>query len=157
MLVSQVADGHSQVAEYRVGAQAATLERTLFSLPASIGDGSAEMALSLTRDGQHVAWVQSSYAAAPEVHAGALGSTPPPAVTRINAALKPAWGKAVSVEWDNQGFHVQGWLLYPVDYDAHKSYPMIVSVHGGRRARCCRAGRAWATAARRSLRWAISC
>ena len=131
MLVSQVADGHSQVAEYRVGAQAATLARTLFSLPASIGDGSAEMALSLTRDGRRVAWVQSSYAAAPEVHAGALGATAPPAVTRINAALKPAWGKAVSVEWDNQGFHVQGWLLYPVDYDAHKSYPMIVSVHGG--------------------------
>jgi dipeptidyl aminopeptidase/acylaminoacyl peptidase len=103
----------------------------LFSLPASIGDGSAEMALSLSRDQQRVAYVESSYAAAPEVHAGALGNTPPPAVTHINAALKPAWGKMESVQWDNQGFHVQGWLLYPVGYDASKTYPMIVGVHGG--------------------------
>jgi dipeptidyl aminopeptidase/acylaminoacyl peptidase len=35
------------------------------------------------------------------------------------------------VEWNNEGFHVQGWLLYPANYDAKKSYPMIVSVHGG--------------------------
>ena len=136
MLVSQVVNGQSQVAEYRVGANAATLERTLFSVPASIGDGTAEMALALSHDHQHVAYVESSYSAAPEVHAGMLGNAAPPAVTQINAGLKPAWGKAESVEWDNQGFHVQGWLLYPADYDAQnqkgkKSYPMIVSVHGG--------------------------
>jgi len=26
---------------------------------------------------------------------------------------------------------VQGWLLYPANYDPHKTYPMIVQVHGG--------------------------
>jgi dipeptidyl aminopeptidase/acylaminoacyl peptidase len=56
---------------------------------------------------------------------------PPPAVTAINAAHKPTWGKAESVEWDNEGFHGQGWLLYPAGYDAKKTYPMVVSVHGG--------------------------
>jgi dipeptidyl aminopeptidase/acylaminoacyl peptidase len=131
MLVSQIANGQSQVAEYRVTAQAAMPDRTLLNLPASIGDGTAEMALALSRDRRQVAFVQTSYAAAPEVHAGALGDNPPPAVTRFNAALKPAWGKAESVQWDNQGFHVQGWLLYPANYDPKKSYPMIVSVHGG--------------------------
>ena len=131
MLVSQIANGQSEVAEYAVTTRAATLQRTLLTLPASIGDGSAEMALSLSRDQQQVAYVESSYAAAPEVHAGTLGGTPPPAVTRINAALKPAWGKAESVQWNNQGFHVQGWLLYPLGYDASKTYPMIVGVHGG--------------------------
>jgi dipeptidyl aminopeptidase/acylaminoacyl peptidase len=60
-----------------------------------------------------------------------LGSTAPPAVTSINAALAPGWGRAESVEWNNEGFHVQGWLLYPLNYDPHKHYPMIVYVHGG--------------------------
>jgi dipeptidyl aminopeptidase/acylaminoacyl peptidase len=131
MLVSQVANGQSEVAEYHVDADAASLERTLFSVPASIGDGSADMALALSRDHQHVAYVESSYAAAPEVHAGSLGNVAPAAVTQFNAGLKPAWGKAESVEWNNEDFHVQGWLLYPVNYDAKKKYPMIVSVHGG--------------------------
>jgi dipeptidyl aminopeptidase/acylaminoacyl peptidase len=131
MLVTQVANGQSQAAFYRVGATTATPDRTLFTVPANIDDGTASMALSLSADHQHVAFVQSSYAAAPEVHAGRLDDVPPPAVTHFNAALKPAWGKAESVEWNNEGFHVQGWLLYPANYDARKSYPMIVSVHGG--------------------------
>ena len=79
--------------------------------------------MSLSADHQHLAFVQSSYATAPEVHAGTLGDTPPPAVTAINAGLKPSWGKAESVEWDNEGFHDQGWLLYPAHYDPTKSLP----------------------------------
>jgi len=131
MVVAQVTNGQSQVARYDVDAAKATQAATLFTLPASIGDGSAEMALSLSADRTQVAFVQSSYAEAPEVRAGALGNTAPPAVTHINAALKPGWGKAESVEWDNEGRHVQGWLLYPANYDPAKSYPMIVTVHGG--------------------------
>ncbi|MFC5527604.1 prolyl oligopeptidase family serine peptidase [Rhodanobacter ginsengisoli] len=131
MLVSQISDGHSQVAEYVVTAGRARQQKLLFGVPASIGDGTASMALSLSADHRRIAFVQSSYAAAPEVHAGALTDHAPAAVTAINAGRKPAWGKAESVQWSNQGFHVQGWLLYPADYDAKKSYPMIVSVHGG--------------------------
>jgi dipeptidyl aminopeptidase/acylaminoacyl peptidase len=131
MVVAQVANGQSQVAFYRVDATTAKPERTLFTVPAGIRDGTASMALALSDDFKQVAFVQSSYDTAPEVHAGPLGSTPPPAVTHFNAGLKPAWGKAESVEWDNEGFHVQGWLLYPANYDPKKSYPMIVSVHGG--------------------------
>jgi dipeptidyl aminopeptidase/acylaminoacyl peptidase len=131
MVVAQITNGQSQIARYDVDAGKATQTGTLFTLPASIGDGTAEMALSLSTDGTRLAFVQSSYAEAPEVHAGPLGDTPPPAVTRINAALKPGWGKAESLEWDNEGRHVQGWLLYPAEYDPSKSYPMIVTVHGG--------------------------
>lgn len=130
-LVSQVSNGQSQVATYAVAADKAVATRTLFTLPATIGDGSDWMALSLSADHRKVAFVQSSYASAPEVYAGALGDTPPAAVTAINAAFQPGWGKAESVEWDNEGRHVQGWLLYPANYDAKKSYPMIVTVHGG--------------------------
>ena len=131
MLVSQIGNGQSQLADYAVAATAAQQRRVRFTVPASIGDGSAAMAMSLSADLEHVAFLQSSYARASEVHAGALGHTPPPAVTSFNAGLKPSWGKAESVEWNNEGFHVQGWLLYPAHYDPHKSYPMVVVVHGG--------------------------
>jgi len=131
MLVSQVSNGHSQLADYAVSATHAAQQRVHFTLPASIGDGSASMAMSLSADFRRIAFVQNSYAAASEVRAGTLGHAPPPAVTSFNAALKPAWGKAASVEWNNEGFHVQGWLLYPANYDPHKTYPMIVVVHGG--------------------------
>ncbi|HEY9513020.1 MAG TPA: prolyl oligopeptidase family serine peptidase, partial [Rhodanobacter sp.] len=131
LLVSQISNGQSQLAKYQIDASSARQQQLLFTIPASIGDGSAAMAMSLSSDSQHVAFLQSSFAQAKEVHAGRLGTTPPPAVTSINAALKPAWGKAESVEWNNEGFHVQGWLLYPANYDASKSYPMIVVVHGG--------------------------
>ncbi len=131
MLVSQISNGQSQLADYAVSATAARQRRVHFTVPASIGDGSAAMAMSLSADLKRVAFLQSSYARASEVHAGALGNTPPPAVTAFNAGLKPAWGKAESVEWNNEGFHVQGWLLYPAHYDPKKTYPMVVVVHGG--------------------------
>lgn len=131
MLVSQLANGTSQVAEYAVTATAARPRREFFTLPASIGDGGDAMGLSLSDDLSRVAFVQSSFDAAPEVHAGPLDTTPPPAVTRVNAASKPAWGKTESIEWDNEGRHVQGWLIYPAGYDPGKTYPMVVVVHGG--------------------------
>jgi dipeptidyl aminopeptidase/acylaminoacyl peptidase len=131
MLVSQVRNGQSEVAEYAVTGNKAEQSVALFTVPASIYDGTASMALSLSANQTRVAFIQSSYDTAPEVHAGELGKTPPPAVTHLNAGLKPAWGKTESVEWDNEGRHVQGWLLYPANYDPKKSYPMIVTVHGG--------------------------
>ena len=47
------------------------------------------------------------------------------------AGMEPAWGKSVSVGWTSDSFHVQGWLLFPKDYDPAKKYPLIVEVHGG--------------------------
>jgi dipeptidyl aminopeptidase/acylaminoacyl peptidase len=131
MLVGQISNGRSQLADYAVSATRAQQRDVHFTVAASIGDGSAAMAMSTSRDHRRIAYVQSSYAAAAEVHAGALGNAAPAAVTSINAGLKPAWGKAESVEWNNEGFHVQGWLLYPANYDPKKTWPMIVVVHGG--------------------------
>jgi dipeptidyl aminopeptidase/acylaminoacyl peptidase len=53
-------------------------------------------------------------------------------LTHLNDATKTATGpRFESVEWENEGFHVQGWLTFPKDYDATKHYPLIVEVHGG--------------------------
>ena len=45
--------------------------------------------------------------------------------------MKPAWGEAKSFHWENEGFEVQGWLIYPKDFDVSRKYPMVVVVHGG--------------------------
>ncbi|WP_266168645.1 alpha/beta hydrolase family protein [Dyella subtropica] len=131
LLVSQINRGRSEVAEYAINGSSAKPSRTLFTVPASIGAGEEAMSLSLSDDHSRVAFVQSSFDAAPEVHAGPLTNTPPPAVTSINAAIKPVWGKTESVEWQNEGLPVQGWLLYPANYDPAKTYPMVVNIHGG--------------------------
>jgi dipeptidyl aminopeptidase/acylaminoacyl peptidase len=85
--------------------------------------------LSLTPDGAKTACVRTSYAAPPEVWAGAIGKWQQ--VTRKNTTLKPAWGQARSVHWKNGSFDVQGWLIYPKESNASKKYPMVVDVHGG--------------------------
>ena len=131
LLVAQIAKGRSQIADYDVATHKATLRYVLQDMPAYIGDGSAEMALSLSHDGMYAAYIQSSYIKAPEIYAGALAAGPLKPVTAFNAELKPFWGHAESVTWNNQGRRIQGWLMYPADYDAAKTYPMIVMVHGG--------------------------
>ena len=97
----------------------------------SFGDGRFEGSFAVSAAGKVAAWSGSSYGTAPEVYAGPLDGKPLPAVTRINADLKPSWGKAESIDWTNEGFHVQGWLLYPANYDPAKRYGLIVMVHGG--------------------------
>jgi dipeptidyl aminopeptidase/acylaminoacyl peptidase len=52
-------------------------------------------------------------------------------ISHLNDSLKPLWGKTENIEWTNEGFHVQGWLLFPAGYDPAKKYPLIVNVHGG--------------------------
>lgn len=95
----------------------------------SIGDGRLLLGASVSNSDK-IAYVKSSFESAPEVYAGKLG-TPAQQITHLNDTLKPSWGKAESVKWTNEGFHVQGWLLYPAYYDPAKKYPLIVYVHGG--------------------------
>jgi dipeptidyl aminopeptidase/acylaminoacyl peptidase len=86
--------------------------------------------LSLSRSGAY-AFISSSYATPPEVFVSRGPTRSLIQVSHLNTDLKPTWGKAESIDWDNDGFHVQGWLLYPANYDPAKKYPMIVDVHGG--------------------------
>ncbi len=101
-----------------------------FSYPESIGSGGLEMAISLAAQTNDVAaFIRRSYDHPPEVWAGHLDNLHQ--ITHLNDDLKPLWGKSESIEWTNEGFKVQGWLLYPANYDPAKKYPLLVSVHGG--------------------------
>ena len=85
--------------------------------------------LSVSKSGAY-AFVSSSYANPPEVFVS-HGPTGLVQVTHLNTDLKPTWGKSESIEWENDGFKIQGWLLYPANYDPAKKYPLLVDVHGG--------------------------
>ena len=87
--------------------------------------------LSAANDGKTVGGVYRSFSQAPEVVliSGTPAEMTP--VTSRNRGLTPAWGEAKSITWKNDGHDVQGWLLYPLAFDAAKKYPLVVNVHGG--------------------------
>ncbi len=93
----------------------------------NVGGGPIKDAIGVSAHGV-LALVKSGHATAPEVWAGPFDQLKQ--ITHLNDGAK-ALGKVESIEWANDGFHVQGWLTYPKDYDPAKKYPMIVSVHGG--------------------------
>src|SRR5216117_1288095 len=84
---------------------------------------------ALSRDGKFAAAVRSTYNSPPEVFAGPLGNWQQ--LTSDNARLPTNWGKAESVEWTNEGFNIQGWLVPPAKVEVGKKYPMVVLIHGG--------------------------
>jgi dipeptidyl aminopeptidase/acylaminoacyl peptidase len=132
LLVNQIAKGKVQVTEYTVSGNHARQTRTWFTAPGTLGDGRAALSVSISdKSPRRIAFAAESFEHPPELHAGQLTTAPPPAITSINAGVSHDWGKAQSVEWNSGGTRVQGWLMYPADYDAHKQYPLIVYVHGG--------------------------
>jgi dipeptidyl aminopeptidase/acylaminoacyl peptidase len=84
---------------------------------------------ALASDGHTSALIRSSWEQPPEIFAGPIGDWKQ--LTHDNANQHPHWGKAESVTWSDNGFQIQGWLLYPENYDSRKQYPMVVSIHGG--------------------------
>jgi dipeptidyl aminopeptidase/acylaminoacyl peptidase len=84
---------------------------------------------ALSRDGKFAALVRSTYNSPPEVFAGPLGKWQP--LTSDNATLQANWGKVESVEWTNEGYNIQGWLIPPARVEPGKKYPMVVLIHGG--------------------------
>ncbi len=86
-------------------------------------------AVSVSADGKNSAVIRQSYAHPPEIWAGPIGSWRQ--ITHTNDQVKPFWGELRSIHWTSDRFQVQGWLLYPMNYDPRHFYPMVVSVHGG--------------------------
>ena len=127
ILFTEQIDGASGIAT--VDARDGKIE-TLWSGPETISTGGWwDFGISLAEDGKTCALVRQSFQQPPEIWAGEIGTWKQ--VTRHNPGVHPGWGKSESIHWWNEGMEIQGWLLYPVNYDPSKRYPMVVSVHGG--------------------------
>ena len=85
--------------------------------------------MSASADGGQTAVVRQSASRPPEIWAGKTGEWRQ--ITRVNAYLHPDWGEMKSLRWTSDGLAVQGWLMYPANYDSHQRYPMVVMAHGG--------------------------
>jgi dipeptidyl aminopeptidase/acylaminoacyl peptidase len=93
------------------------------------GGADFSIGFTLAHDGATTALVRESFAAPPEVWAGPIGSWRQ--ITTGNRAAHPMWGEAKDVHWKSDQFTVQGWLVFPKNFDPAKKYPMVVWVHGG--------------------------
>jgi dipeptidyl aminopeptidase/acylaminoacyl peptidase len=79
--------------------------------------------------GDYLAFVESGFSTPPEVFTVDRDNHPHQ-LTHLNAGVTST-AKTISLDYDNEGFHVQGWLTFPANYDPSKKYPLIVMVHGG--------------------------
>jgi dipeptidyl aminopeptidase/acylaminoacyl peptidase len=86
-------------------------------------------AISLAADRRSSAAIRNSSAHPPEIWAGPIGEWKQ--LTHDNDAVRSQWGQTKSLHWTNGNMKVQGWLMYPTNYDPNKRYPMVVVVHGG--------------------------
>ena len=87
------------------------------------------MGVSLAADGESTAIIRQSFQHPPEVWVGHIGGWKQ--VSHRNDKLESAWGSAESLNWTSDNYTIQGWLIYPEDYDSSKIYPLVVNPHGG--------------------------
>ena len=126
ILLAEFVDGDSAIASLD---PADSQMQSLWRGSESVSAGLWGPNISISADAKSSAVIRHSFSAAPEVWAGPIGDWKQ--ITKRNTDVKPAWGEAKSIHWKNGGYEVQGWLIYPRDFDPAKKYPMIVDVHGG--------------------------
>jgi dipeptidyl aminopeptidase/acylaminoacyl peptidase len=94
-----------------------------------VSNGTWGPSVSVSDDGKIFAAVRRSFSAPPEIWAGPVGNWKQ--ITQRNKGVTSAWGQAKSIHWKSDSYDVQGWLIYPANFDSSKKYPMVVEVHGG--------------------------
>ena len=113
----------------RVGVPGGAISRIWHDAERLSGGAGFAPNVSLSRDAEATAVIRQSYSEPPEVWVGAMGQWK--RVTNANGGLHPSWGKVVDLNWNTAIGDVQGWLIYPANFDPQKKYPMVVVVHGG--------------------------
>jgi dipeptidyl aminopeptidase/acylaminoacyl peptidase len=84
---------------------------------------------AVSKDGKFAAAERSTFETPPEIWVGPISEWHQ--LTNNNSGLSATWGKAESLEWTNEGFNIQGWLLSPAKVEPGKKHPMVVLIHGG--------------------------
>ena len=124
LLVAETVDGGHALSELHLGTG---VTETLWQADESLTAG--DDVVSVAADGRTSALIRHSWQQAPEVWAGKFGDWRK--VTQANARQAPLWGRPEKLHWTSESQTVEGWLVYPQNYQASKRYPMVVGVHGG--------------------------
>jgi dipeptidyl aminopeptidase/acylaminoacyl peptidase len=135
-LIWPKAAGHLYFTEHLDGGSAisrldpATLKiERLWQGDESINPPFEDSGISLSDDGKMSAVIRSSWKDPPEVWRGPIGKWGQGTIGNVD--IKPVVGEAKRLHWMNEGFRIQGWLIYPMDFVPGRRYPMVVAVHGG--------------------------
>lgn len=126
IVVTEIVGGGSALSELNLADDAV---RTIWQAPEHIQAFGNFPNLALSMDAKFAAIVRNDYETPPEVWAGPLGDWHQ--LTRNNTGLSASWGKAENLEWTNDGFRIQGWLIPPGKIEPGRKYPMVVLIHGG--------------------------
>ncbi len=127
IMFSAVADGQSAIGVANPAGGAVQLQWT--GAEKIHGARDFDFGFTITRDGKTSAVVRESYAQPPEIWAGPVGAWRQ--ITTANRDVHPIWGEGRSLHWKSDAFNVQGWLVFPKNYDPTHKYPMVVWIHGG--------------------------
>jgi len=127
-VATSYAQGNTQVAKINMQTGAESVQVSGLEQQ-SVGTVHFAAEVSPSRNGDAIASVRESFTSPPEVWITTRGTSRQ--LTHANDAVPAGIGRGVSVKWKSDAFNVQGFLLYPADFDAKKKYPLIVEVHGG--------------------------
>jgi len=126
LLLTEIVDGRAAIASLDT---ASGRSETLYKGDDTLSAHRGGLSLSTAADGKTVAFARQSFVRAEDVVAGPIGAWQP--LTHTGEAVKPWWGRAESLHFTSDGRKIQGWLVYPRDFEVGKKYPMVVNVHGG--------------------------
>lgn len=141
LYVSELSGGDDRLIRLEIPTTttAAKSDEPIFTFHGDFTSIQYESSLSVTSARSLFVFQSSSFNTPPEIFAArakSLPSTSPNVAALIqlshfNDAVKPSWGDSVSLNWKNDNFNIQGWLLLPAHYDPAKKYPLLVEIHGG--------------------------
>ncbi len=101
-------------------------------MPMTRGEG-VHTSFSATSDGLALAYVHENPYDASEVMTLTARNPVQLQLTRLNPQVESfALGRVESIKWKSyDGTEIEGLLVYPVNYDSTKRYPLLVYIHGG--------------------------
>ncbi len=104
--------------------------KTVWKEDESIRAADEETSLSVINNKKiMLAFIRTSWNKLPEIWYGNFEDQIQ--LTHINDSIKKPLLRTENITWTNENKHIQGWLLFPQNYDSTKHYPMLVCVHGG--------------------------
>jgi dipeptidyl aminopeptidase/acylaminoacyl peptidase len=127
--IAWIAPGRLAVVASRMGGlQLLQLDVGTGQTATLIGGDETLRGVTFAKDGS-IALMRTSFSRPPELWAGKPDALAQ--ITHVNANAPQFYGKATSLTWKSDPYTVQGWLIYPHDFDPSKMYPMVVVIHGG--------------------------
>lgn len=89
--------------------------------------------ISFSKNGKVMAFIYQTTEKAPDVYITGTKNFKPEKLTDVNAGFpKLPMGKTEVITWKStDGLKIEGLLTYPVNYIEGRSYPLVLTIHGG--------------------------